>query len=230
VITRRVVIGFPSYDGKVEVHFAFAYGETVRLGCQRGIDVQMRCRAYDATLSCARNDVLRDAVEADCDDLIFIDADEEWQPELVFRLLAHPVDVVGAPVVNKADSEGYNVRSTVVPIPRDPQTGLLMPDGGCGTGFLRLSRKAIDAVRASSPVYKDKTRLENRWVFETALIGGEKVTEDYVLMNKLKALGFTTYLDDAMTVAHIGAKRWQGDFAAWLQRLEAAGVAAPQAA
>jgi hypothetical protein len=219
---RRVMIGFPSLDGKTDVHFTFAYGETVRLGCQRGIDIQFGCRAYDSTLPRARNDLLRDMVERGCDDVVFIDSDEEWHPEWVFTLLNHPVECVGAPVIKKTDTEAYNVRSSVVPIPRCPKTGLLMPDGGCGTGFLRLTRKAVEAVRAISEVYTDDTGLENRWVFDTRPVKGKLVSEDYMLMHKLQQVGITPYLDASMTCAHIGTKKWVGDFSAWLAKVEAA--------
>lgn len=218
--TRRVMIGLASYDGKVDVHFAHCYGETVRLGCQRGIDVVLGARVYDALLPRARNDVLRDFIASDCTDLVFIDGDEAWSPQWVFQLLVHEVDCVGAPVVKKSDAESYNVRSSVLPIPRHPATGLLMPDGGCGTGFLRLTRKAVNAVRAISEVYVDDTGLENRWVFDTRIVGGQLVSEDYVLMNKLKACGITAYLDPSMTCAHIGTKKWVGDFGAWLTGVE----------
>jgi hypothetical protein len=103
-----------------------------------------------------------------------------------------------------------------------------MPDGGCGTGFLRLTRRAVKAVRAISEAYVDDTGLENRWVFGVGPKQGKLVSEDFQLMDKLQACGITPYLDASMTCAHIGTKKWVGDFSAWLGGVEAA-VTAPVA-
>jgi hypothetical protein len=77
-------------------------------------------------------------------------------------------------------------------------------------------------VRAISEAYVDDTGLENRWVFGVGPKQGKLVSEDFQLMDKLQACGITPYLDASMTIAHIGTKKWVGDFSAWLAKVEAA--------
>lgn len=178
--------------------------------------------AYDSIIQNARNDLVRMAVKHDFDDLVYIDGDEEWRPEWLLRLLAHKVDVVGYPVRKKTDeAELYNVKYPNFDIPVDATTGLLMPES-VGTGFLRLSRKALRALWDSSEPYRVLGQEEeSRWIFDIRPVNGFLVGEDTLLSSKLRALGFQTYLDASITCAHIGAKKYAGNFAAWLQRAKA---------
>ncbi len=218
---RRVLIGTPAHDGRVDVHFTKSLVQTSRLCMEQGIYQREVFLSYDSIIHNARNDILRLAVENDFDDLIFIDGDQDWQPEWIPKLLSYPVDVVGGAVRKKTDeTELYNVKHPSFDIPVDPKTGLLMPES-LGTGFLRLSRKAMKALWDSSEEYRIVGAEPSRWVFDIRPINGFLVGEDTMLGMKLKALGFATHLDPAMTCGHIGAKRFVGDFAAWLARAKA---------
>jgi hypothetical protein len=215
---RKVIIGTPCYDGRTDVWFNHSLNDSIKLAAKHGIDLCPIYLSYDALIQRARNDLVRLAVESDCEALIFIDSDQAWEPEWILRLLAYPVDVVGGAVRKKSDAELYNVRATL-PIPRDEATGLLTVDG-LGTGFLRLSRKAFTALWDGSEEYRNEGRT-CRMVFDVRVVNGELVSEDNIVCTKLKEAGFAVYLDSSMTCAHIGAKKWTGDFAKWLARLSA---------
>ena len=178
--------------------------------------------SYDSIIHNARNDILRLAIEHDFDDLIYIDGDQEWQPEWVLKLLAFPVDVVGGAVRKKTDdAELYNVKHPDADIPVDPQTGLLMPEA-LGTGFLRLSKKAMRALWDASDPYQVLGAPLSRWVFDIRPVDGLLQGEDVWLCRKLRALGFQIHLDQTITCGHIGAKKFNGNFANWLERAKAA--------
>ena len=57
-----------------------------------------------------------------CDDVIFADADNDWQPAWPFVLLGHPVDCVGGTYPLKQDAEAYELRSIANPVRRCPKT------------------------------------------------------------------------------------------------------------
>ena len=63
-------------------------------------------------------------------------------------------------------------------------------------------------------------------------VNGVLVGEDVMVSAKLRTLGIETYLDPSMTCGHIGMKKYVGNFADWLSRMqvEAAGRAASDAA
>jgi hypothetical protein len=220
---RKVLIATPSLDGRVEAEYAVALAETVRLGVQRGIGIHPLIVCRESLLPNVRNDLMSAVRKFDMSDIIWIDSDQEWNPEWVFRLLSHPVDVVGAPVIKRSEQEAYNVRSIggSPQIPVDPATGLLVIDA-VGTGFLRMSRKAVDALWDASVPYTVSGRENEplRWIFDVRPVDGLLISEDTLVCFKLRDLGFKIYLDPTMTCSHIGPKKWSGDFAKWLQGLQ----------
>lgn len=221
---RRVLVGTPAHAGTVDVHFANSLTQTLRLCMQRGIDLREIYLAYDAIVQNARNDLVKIALEHKFDDLIFIDGDQDWEPEWVLRLLDYPVDCVGGAVRKKTDQdELYNVRAMGGPdsITTDPVTGLMTaPDMALGTGFLRLSRKALQILWDNSEKYigfKDKT--PSAWIFDIRPVDGVLVGEDTAVNDKLRKFGIPTWLAPGMTCGHIGPKRFAGDFGAWLAKV-----------
>lgn len=216
---RRVLIGTPSYDGTLSVYYANSLTETVRLGQAQGIDVRAVFLSFDALIQRARNDLVKLALQGGFDDLIFIDSDQEWKPEWVMQLLAHPVDCVGGAVRKKSDTESYNVKAAGPDIPLDMRTGLMIVEG-LGTGFLRLSRRALLALWERGEPYRDDAGNENRWMFNVCPHNGRLVGEDIGMAVFLHDAGINIHLDPSITCSHIGTKKWDGDFAGWLARLK----------
>lgn len=209
------MIGTPCYDGKVDCLYADSLVNTLKMAS--GVNICPVYMPYDALIQRSRNDLMRIAVESQVDDLIFIDSDQAWKPEWIFRLLAHPVDVVGGAVRKKSDTEQYNVRSVQFPIPVDPSTGLLIVDG-VGTGMLRLSKLALRSVWFAAPEYEDGGN-KSRLAFDVRVIDGKLYSEDTVFCETLKANGFRIHVDPSITCSHVGNKTWRGDFASYLKRL-----------
>jgi hypothetical protein len=214
---RRVMIATPAYDGRVDVYFADSLVETIKLSAKYDVEICPIYMPNDALIQRSRNDLVKIAVDAGFDDMIWIDSDQQWKPEWVFKLLSYPVDVVGGAVRKKSDVEQYNIRANDAQIIQDETTGLLIVDG-IGTGFLRLSRRAFTALWESSAKYLNHGR-DGRMVFDVQIVDGQLVSEDNVVCNKLKALGFHLCVDQNMTCSHLGTKKWDGDFAAWLEKL-----------
>lgn len=229
---RRVLVGTPSHSGAVDVYYAHSIGESIRLCVQRAIDLRPVYMAYDSLVQNARNDIVALAIEHKFDDLIFIDADQEWNPEWIPALLNYPVDCVGSAVRKKTDqAELYNVRARggAHSFTKHPTSPILTtPDMALGCGFLRLSLRAVQALWDSSEPYTAYQRqTESRWIFDVRPIKapGKAIAElngeDTIVSDKLRALGIETWLDPAMTCGHVGVKKYEGDFAAWLAKLQA---------
>jgi glycosyltransferase involved in cell wall biosynthesis len=222
-VTRRVMVGTPSYDGKVEAWYMNSLLQCVKMSIPKGIDITTTWVSYDSLIQRARNDVLHLAIEGGFDDLIMIDADIEWQPQWLFDLLDYPVDVVGGTYPKKGDAEIYVVQHMKQVLEYNAQ-GLLKVDG-LGTGFLRMSRKACQHLYDSGTPYFHNNRHQ-RWVFNVGIQDGDIMSEDIDMCHRLRDAGFDIWLDPGMTCNHIGIKKFTGDFQTWIKTLNFPEVAA----
>ena len=91
---RRVLIGTPSYDGRIDVWFANSLVATVKEAEKRGIFVHAIYTSYDSLVQRARNSLVKLAIDGGYDDIFFIDSDIEWDPEWFFRFLYRPEPII----------------------------------------------------------------------------------------------------------------------------------------
>ena len=222
---RKVLILTPSLDGRVEAHYAHALAETIRMGMAIGVHVQSLFVANEALVQAARNDLVSMAVASDCTDVVWIDSDQVWNPEWFFELVAYPQDVVGGTTRHKTDEhETYICKADADNLNLN-EDGLLKAEG-IGFAFCKLSRKALDALYASGKPYMHHG-TERRWVFDVRPgVDGRLISEDVSMCNTLTAAGFDIWCDPNMTLAHIGTKIYQGNFADWIERFKKAKEAA----
>jgi hypothetical protein len=223
---RRVLVASPTYSGEVYAAFSFSLGQMLRLNHEGGYGFDIRdYYPRGKVIHVARNDCLAQAMQYGFDDLVWIDADQDWKPEWFFQLLSYPVDVVGAPVRKKTDEvELYNVRcASPEGLGLDPTTGLwTSADMAVGCGFLRMSRKAVEAVWNASQPYTDSDEEERRWVFDFCPVGGRLVGEDTALCDRLRKLDFPIWIAPHINPGHHdGMKRYEGNFIDFVQRWKA---------
>jgi hypothetical protein len=212
---RKVLIATPAHDGRLDVWYTTSLVNSVRVAQAEGIFLHPVFMSYDALVQRARNDLFRLAVEGEYDDMIFIDGDLEWHPLWIMELLKREEDVVGGTYRKKTDDAEMYVMKTQNLQPNE--NGLIKVDG-LGTGFVKLSRKAFMALWESSEPYQNEGR-EGRMVCDIKIVDGQLCSEDVVLFQKLKALGFDVWLDLRMTCVHIGTKKFYGNFEDFVKRL-----------
>jgi len=177
--------------------------------------------SYDALVQRARNDIFKLAYDNDVDDLVFIDCDQDWQPEDFFKLLSHDVPIVAAPVIKKSDDPQYNVKLLGNYIINEK--GLVEVDG-VGTGFMRIRKDAIKKMWSASSEYRERHKEDSsRMVFEVKVMNGEIWAEDIVFCDKWIKLGGKVYIDPSINCGHSGEKRWVGNFSSWIKTLNLKG-------
>lgn len=214
---RKVMIGTPCYSGHVDVWYTHSLVNTIKLGIEKGISIQPIWVSFDALIQRARNDTMQLALEGDFDCLMFIDSDIEWQPEDFFKFVESPYDVIGGTYRKKGDKEEYVVRNISQKQP-DTRTGLVEVDG-LGTGFVKLSRSALEYLWNSSEPYVDpKDMKERRMICEVSIIDNSLHSEDIMMFCKLIEGGFKVYLDTSVTCNHIGPYKFVGDYKKWIEK------------
>jgi len=219
---RTVLIAAPSYDGKVNVWHATALAETCKIGLSRNINVVVVYMSFDSLVQRARNDIFKLAYDNKIDDLVFIDCDQDWNPEDFFKMLSHDVSIVAAPVIKKSDDPQYNVKLLGDYVVQD--NGLVEVDG-VGTGFMRIRKDAIVKMWNNSKEYKESHKSEpSRMVFQVEIIEGELWAEDMVFCYKWNKLGEKIYIDPTINCGHSGEKRWVGNFSPWIKEAALRGI------
>jgi glycosyltransferase involved in cell wall biosynthesis len=213
---RKVMIGTPCYDGRIDVWYVNSLVNTIKMAADRGVEITPMWVSFDALIQRARNDTIQIALEGGFDDLIWIDSDIEWQPEWFFKLLDYPQDVVGGTYRKKGDREEYVLRKTDKSA-TDPTTGLIEVSG-LGTGFVKMSKSSMQYLWDISQPYMDpKDNKERRMIFDVVIKDLDMVSEDITAFMKLVDGGFKIWLDPKMTCNHIGPYKFKGDFVPWFK-------------
>lgn len=99
-----VIIGTPAYMGTVHCGYMACLNETKALLASRGIPVGHIETTTESLIQRARDRIAAQFLSLpNASHLIFIDADIEWKPEDILRLLTHDVDVICGIYPKKCD-------------------------------------------------------------------------------------------------------------------------------
>jgi len=210
---RRIMIGTPCYDGKLELDFMTSIFKTMELCILNEIEMTLKTIVGCSLIQKARDELFRMAYEAEVDDLIFIDADQGWEQKDFGNLISPTVDVIGGAVVSKNDLTHYNVKTFDKKY--DFYYGLI-DARAVGTGFMRISKRAIKMMWDASEKYTDHGK-EYRHVFETKVVDGQLLGEDVAFCQKWRDLGEKVYVHPDINVSHTGKKTWYGDFKKYVE-------------
>lgn len=215
---RKVMIGTPSHDGKLDANYVFSLTQTILLAQAHDVEIYPMFVCYDSLVQRARNDLIFYAKQLDANDLIFIDADESWNPYDFFKLLSHDVDVVGGTARKKTDVEQYVVKIfSDIGLKRSENN--LIKVQGIGTGFTRLTKKAYNDLWSISEEYKEDSGKISKMIFNVEIENGNLISEDISMCKKLTDLGYNIWFDPSITCDHIGIKNYQGNFLEWEKNL-----------
>jgi hypothetical protein len=222
-VVQKVFLAIPSHSGEIRVGTFMAVSDTRVEAIRRGIDVHVFCWVGDSLIPNARNIALAEFRASDCTDLVFVDADIGFATDAFFRLISHPVDIVGGAYRFKKDHEDYPVNW--LPDPDDkglhsnPETGLIEV-AGMPTGFLRVTRAAADslAVAYASRTYRSHLApdIVAHCLFDLVLEDGIYHGEDYAFCKKWRDIGGKVWLDPYIKLDHTGHKSYRGDIGHWL--------------
>ena len=149
--------------------------------------------------------------------LFWIDSDMTWEPDDFMRLLAlsQVYDVVCATYPAKIDSP------VTFYVNREPDKDMVANEHGLfevlgvGLGFTIVSRKAMEAIAARSPVVWDEAaQREIREIFRVQSImkNGRRTRsgEDMAFFTDLREEGFKVWLDPQVDLGHMGMKKYTG--------------------
>lgn len=177
----------------------------------------------DSDVSRGRNQACAAALEGGFSHLLFIDADIEFKPEDVLKLLVAGHDLCGGTYRRKNDDDNYNHAFFPHPdfiVPVCPRTGF-MEVMRLGTGFMLISVEVLRRMRDAMPeIAYVEQRPDKSWrqmwqffAFEIRQVEDTRqlFSEDYNFCERWRALGGKLWLDPTINIGHWGARCWQGN-------------------
>lgn len=166
---------------------------------------QIRCETLavyqDPDFAHAMNGLLARFLASDAERILFIDSDISFLAIDAFELLTSPFDFVGGNYARK--SIGGGMAST--PKPKGRRHGNVLEADMVGTGFLCLSRKAVESmIQAGCQAYESDGMLVHALVTSGPL-DGQWRAGDEMLCRRWQRLGEVAWIDTSIQLEHIGA-------------------------
>jgi hypothetical protein len=220
-MTRSVYLFMPTYTGTPRAETFHALVNEIGLMKAKGWNVQVRFSIGDAYICRARNYATSAMLsQGDFTDLVMIDDDVLWEQGALVRLLNHDCEVVAGV---------YPKRMDPLQFPCKPASGA-QPDANgllemelVPTGFLRITRSALDKMVAAYPerMYADNDVAGAKaWAFFMVELvkpanGGptELWGEDFTFCRLWRDTGGKIFADTLLCFQHIGRKAYEGCYA-----------------
>jgi hypothetical protein len=239
--TKKIFIAIPCGSGEMSFGIVTCLMNTADECHAMGWSTRLQIRASDSIITRCRNILATHFLtKTDCTDLMFIDDDVTWTQGAFARMFNHPVDVVGGayPVRGDGVFPPFVLRPFNNVLQHDPVHGLMEVDG-LPTGFLRITRKALEAVaeQRKDRWYEDMTAPDMKIIdffdFEFDVERHMYFSEDYAFCRRVREAGFKTWVDPELTLFHTGKKIFgDGSLGAWLRaqhaKYQAANVGVPE--
>ena len=237
---QSVVFLTPAYDGKVHVFTIKSIREAEKALNANGIKTDWLTYPGCCYLPPARNKLVDAFLKGPWSDMMFIDADVEFEAESVFKVLKWDRDIVCGvypfralqpdyPCKLKLDGEGFPVV--------DPFTGLIEAEF-IPTGFLRCKRVVFENMekhytreRLLVKEFDNSGELLGEYLnfFDTEHINQRWVGEDYTFSAKYRSMGeqYKIWVEPDIKFKHHGLHGFEGNLHDYLRALPGGGGQKP---
>lgn len=217
---KHVFVATPSHSGKVTVNYCQSLVGFVDICIKNKVAVTRSFITGNSFIADARNRCVRDFLDSDATDLLFIDDDIGFDPYGAYRLIQSKEDVIGGVYPQKTNDLVFNVG-----LREGCKTkGRLLEVEYIGAGLLKISRRAIKKMMEHYPkqVYRLARLDEGRSEDVPNLFGPEDVNafqgEDVAFMKRWQKCGGKVWCDPDINFSHTGIKDYTGNFSDLLSR------------
>jgi len=233
-----VYLATPCWGGLVNIFFLRSV-LALQAACEaRGVGLHVELLSNDPLITRARSRLAARFLKHPlATHFLFVDADIGFEPQAVFRLLDAGKDVAGGVCPLKqidwdkvraaaqagaadlmAKSVGYVVRFIPTPDNSVSVEDDLAKVAYVGTGFLMISRAALQQVTDAHPELTadlsavDPEAGETVMVFDTIVDprNGQQLSEDYAFLRRWNDLGGDVWADVASRFVHVGHAAYAG--------------------
>lgn len=173
-------------------------------------------------ISAARATMLRKALDAKADVVVFIDHDLSWRPADMLKLIETEGDVVAGTYRFKCDEISYmgTIHSTPEGTPKVRLSDGAIKARMVPAGFLKVTKEAIDTYMTKYPelCYGEKYRMSVD-LFNHGAHEGLWWGEDYAFCRRWEAIGGDIWLVPDLQLDHHSVdKSYPGNFHTYLRQ------------
>jgi hypothetical protein len=214
---KKLMIGLPAYDHKVGLRMAVSL---MRLGQQvmeHGIHIQVSSICGCSVVSRARNMIAHEFLKSDCDHLLFIDSDMNFEPESVLRLLAwnQTKPIVGGAYESRKEGKIY-----ILSLDGDKDHVQMDAMGNVkarriATGFMMIQRQVFEKLAEMHPEWEHKDNTSDAMLhsfFDFKVTREGYIGEDFLFCDRAQEAGFSVWIDPTIKLGHMGIHEFKSDF------------------
>lgn len=217
---KSLFVALPAYDFKVSLKLAVSLARFTQAASQHGIAVQIGSICGCSVVSRARNLLAKDMLESNCDYLLFIDSDINFEPEHILRLMSWASDpkksiVAGVPRV-RSENKVY-----IADLDYDDNGELTMNGMGLvrakrvATAFMLIRREVFTQMAEAHPEWTYYDKRSDRMLpclFDFKLTEEGYIGEDFLFCDRARELGFEVWIDPSIKLGHMGVQEYEGCF------------------
>lgn len=213
---KKVLLAVPTYD-KPDTSLTFALARSREALTEAGIQSALLILEGNCHVDDARNSIVRDFLESDCTDLVFLDSDVTWEPKGLVALCERDEDIVGGVYPYRREgSDNMPVRLMGEGKVRD---GLREVEG-LPTGFMKIRRHVLERMIEAVPWYWDK-------IYKTHLVFNRSVPDeghtrwggDLDFCKRWREMGGKLYALEDLRLGHVAKVIIYDSLASHLRRL-----------
>lgn len=218
----KVFIAIPSYDSKICAIGMASILNNIKDVEARGIEAKCSFQLGDPYIEMARNHLVKQFLDGDCTDLLFVDTDLAFDNDAMWKLLRQDVGVIGGAYPYRVqDKTGFpadvKLDANRVPI-ADVDRGIIE----CNfvpTGFMRIRRSVFDVLNDK---YPDNVDDKGEWLhFKTGMHfidTGDKRWwgEDVYFCKICNEAGIKVWVDPSISFVHVGTLMKHGNYQKFL--------------
>jgi hypothetical protein len=211
----KIFVGIPAYDHKIHAATTMALLEEQFAAKKAGHSFSTNVVLGNSAVSVARDQVVQDFLDSDCDTLFWVDADVSWQRGALVSLAVRREEFVGAAYPYKQEPLSFPVTweksGTLTP----NETGLCE----CATlpgGFLATKRSVFKKLREAYPG-REYERWGRKYYGYFHLPPGNG--EDSTFCEEWRKIGGRVWVDTEITLSHWdNGRAYCGRLGDWLRR------------
>lgn len=213
---KKVMLAVPTYACP-DTSLTFALARSREALHEAGIQSALLILEGNCHVDDGRNSIVRDFLESDCTDLMFLDADVTWEPKGLASLCQRNEDIVGGVYPYRREG-GENM-------PVRLMAGSQCVDGlreveGLPTGFMKIRRHVLEKMAAERPWYFDK-------IYPTHLVFNRSEPDEHHMRwggdldfcRRAREAEFRIYADGELRLGHVAKVIVYDSLEAHLRRL-----------